>query len=166
MDVPSIVGTQVPLWRSVFLAWLTAALLHVQWGVPISIQEVPPLEFALQAGLLFGCYSTLVAAARLFISLPGVAIAQGIAILITSRQPRMPGPSAVDIVRADPMWSRFLHWLGRTLSNLGDVAAMLLAFLLYSNRLLIQLAPIGLTIRLALCVFGRYDRPSEKRTPS
>lgn len=154
------------------LAWLVATLLHIQWGITTVIRDVSPVEVVLQAGLLFGYFTVLMAVGRL-IALLLLLVVSLIALRMTAKslsRSSAPGPDPVTVLTQDKAWQAFQHGLGRVLTNLADVAAMFAAFLLCSESILELLAPIGLAIAIALFILGKFDdnnspseSPSEKR---
>ncbi len=167
MDMSSVFTNQLPLARTVFLAWLTAAFIHVQWGVAIRVSDVSPLDFTLQAGLLFGYFTALMAFGRLLAFLVLMLISLLALALTAEAPPPIPGPSSIDRLRADPLYSTFLNRGGPVLANVAYIAAMFSAFLLYSASLLRALAPIGLVLALIFFALGGInntvtrDRPPE-----
>lgn len=159
MNLTNIFTSELPLGKTILLAWLTAAFLNVQWGVTISIRDVPPEEFLLEAGLLFGYFITLMSIGRLLAFLV-LMLSSLIYLRIIIREAPLPLPDPLFTLRHDTLWRTFLRWFGNKLVNFADVAAMFAAFFLYSERMLNRLAPIGLGIALVLYIFGRFDSPT------
>ena len=142
----------LPLGRTIFLAWLTASLLHIQWGISVSIRDVSPVEFVLQAGLLFGYFVTFMAAGYI-VAVLIMLIVSVIALRIVAKHSLDP----VITLQQDPIWQKFQTRFARILANLVHVIAMFIAFLFYSESMLSLLAPIGLVIALILFVVGQFD---------
>jgi small-conductance mechanosensitive channel len=70
MTLPNLFSTDVPLGRTLLLAWLTATFFHLHWGTTITFDNVTPVEFALQAGILYGCYILLIVIGRAILLAP------------------------------------------------------------------------------------------------
>ena len=123
MNQSNIFSTNgLPVGKTLFLAWIVAALLNIQWGVKIQFSDVTPIEFVLQAGVLFGYFMTLKYA--------GVLIFFSFDSIFKDRL-------------TSSIWAQIFSPLG-----IIEVITMFLAFIFYSEALSKNLAPIGLFIAL------------------
>jgi hypothetical protein len=166
MNISSLFSVGLPFGRIIILAWITASILHVQWGITIFVRDVSSVEFILQAGLLFGYFTVLMAIGRLIAFLVLLLIFLVALGKVASTRPPIPGPDPITRLTHNPLWQSFQRRFGRVLANLADIAAMFTAFLLYSEIVFRALAPIGLVIVLVMFALGRFDETasSDNRT--
>lgn len=147
MDVfPSLFNVEVPLRRVVLLAWLVASFLHIRQGMQFSIRDLSPVEFVLEAGMLFGYIAALMTIGR------GIALVLWLLISVVLTLMALVFSPLVDLEG----WSTSIRLLLRYGINLADIVAMFVAFLYYSEVVVQLIAPFGLLFVLFLFVLGWF----------
>ncbi len=165
MTLTGLLTTQLPLGKTIFLAWIIATYLYFQHQVDITIPNFSPIEFALFAGLVFGYYMfihttviliilfsfyiymfySVITEHKLSFRKYGLVFIEGAKAMvrgIEEAKERNDTPSKI----------------GRILARALDIAAMAVTFLFASNQeLLLRYAPFGLFFTLVLFALGAYD---------
>lgn len=228
MTITNLFTSQLPLGRTLLLAWLTATFFYIRWGVSISFKDVTPIEFAIQAGMLFGYYMLLLVAGRICVWLalftigfvvsvftetdrevrhnPAYSIFRGMYRVPIGMGPPQPdgdsrpshsrmvalrailqnvrfsllgkvfavigkslrnavNPLVIAMIgldRSEDSRSRRLgRFSGRIIGNALGVGTMFVGFAFYSERLVRQLAPLGIVVTLVIFVLGAFDNSDD-----
>lgn len=137
MTPTNILGTQIPVGRTLFLAWLTASLLYVFPGKGIPIPDVSPVELGLIAGLVYGYYLAILIILIIMISLFMLLFS-----LVLSKN------------------RYFDQHIDRTFTRIyrvAEVSSIVVAILVYSDTLLFFLGPLGIGCALVLYMLGIWN---------